>query len=173
MISMSRSWSHSPNQPCAPNSSTKTRPETTGETEKGSSIKVTSSGLAAKIILGDRPGRGDPEDRVERNRDGRDHQGQLDRRARVGLGHRREPGLPALLERLGQHRAQRQQQHQRDISEAPPKISSALTASRLAQVRRAAHQPVLRRCQCWSRLSTSSMANDTTSITVAIAAAPA
>ena len=43
----------------APNSSTKTRPETTGETENGSSIRVISSGLAAEVELGDRPGGGD------------------------------------------------------------------------------------------------------------------
>ena len=70
-----------PNQPCAPNSSTKTRPETTGETEKGRSISVISSRLAAEIELGDRPGRGDPEDGVQRHRDRRDEQGQLDRGA--------------------------------------------------------------------------------------------
>jgi hypothetical protein len=42
MIRMSLSDSHEPNQPCAPKTSTKTRPATTGETENGRSISVIS-----------------------------------------------------------------------------------------------------------------------------------
>ena len=41
-IEISWSSSHSPNQPCAPNSSTSTRPAITGETANGRSISVTS-----------------------------------------------------------------------------------------------------------------------------------
>ena len=39
---MSCSCSHGPNQPCAPNSNTKTRPDTTGLTANGRSISVIS-----------------------------------------------------------------------------------------------------------------------------------
>ena len=42
-----------PKKPCAPNSSTKTRPATTGDTENGRSISVISKFLPAKIELGD------------------------------------------------------------------------------------------------------------------------
>ena len=45
MIWMSCSESHSPNQPCAPKSSTKIMPEITGETAKGRSIRVISTFL--------------------------------------------------------------------------------------------------------------------------------
>src|ERR1700730_9010445 len=40
MILMSCAASHAPNRPCSPNSSTKTRPAMTGETENGRSISV-------------------------------------------------------------------------------------------------------------------------------------
>ena len=42
MIWMSAAASTGPNQPCAPNSRTQTRPEITGETENGRSIRVVS-----------------------------------------------------------------------------------------------------------------------------------
>ena len=45
MILMSCAASHGPNKPCAPNSSTKIRPEITGETENGRSISVISRRL--------------------------------------------------------------------------------------------------------------------------------
>ena len=45
MIWMSCSESHSPNQPCAPNRSTKIMPEMTGETAKGRSMRVMSTFL--------------------------------------------------------------------------------------------------------------------------------
>jgi len=45
-------------------------------------MKAISRGLAAKVELGDRPGRGNAEDRVERNGDGGHEQGQfIDARA--------------------------------------------------------------------------------------------
>src|SRR6476469_2135991 len=51
MMRMSWSWSHGPNQPWAPNNSTNTSPETTGETEKGSSISAISAVLPGKSNL--------------------------------------------------------------------------------------------------------------------------
>ena len=45
MILMSCATSHGPKAPCAPKSSTKTRPEMTGDTANGRSINVTSSGV--------------------------------------------------------------------------------------------------------------------------------
>ena len=48
MIRTPCAMSHSPNKPCAPNKRTKTRPDTTGETENGRSIKVTSAPLPRK-----------------------------------------------------------------------------------------------------------------------------
>src|SRR4029079_1640725 len=44
-------FSHGPNHPCAPNNSTKMRPETTGDTENGKSIKVTRTFFPGKRHL--------------------------------------------------------------------------------------------------------------------------
>ena len=96
MIWTSWAASHGPNQPCAPNSSTKTRPEITGDTENGRSIRVTSKFLPRKLEFGDRPGRREPEDRVQRHDDRGDQQGQRDRGARVRIGERREVAVEAL-----------------------------------------------------------------------------
>ena len=60
--------------------------------------------LAAEVELGDRPRRGEAEDEVERHRDGRGDQRQLDRRDRVGLADRGEVDVDALLQRLDEHR---------------------------------------------------------------------
>ena len=51
MILMSWARNHGPNQPCAPKISTKTNPATTGETEKGRSISVSSRLLPGKRNL--------------------------------------------------------------------------------------------------------------------------
>ena len=48
---MSCACSHGPNKPCAPNSSTKTRPEITGLTENGRSISVIRKVLPRKSNL--------------------------------------------------------------------------------------------------------------------------
>ncbi len=58
--------------------------------------------LAAEVELGDRPGGGDAEDRVQRNRDRGDDQRQPDRRPSVRLADRGEPHLPALAQRFVQ-----------------------------------------------------------------------
>ncbi len=115
-----------PNQPCAPNSSTKIRPAITGETENGRSISVISKRLAAELELGDRPGRGDAEDQVERHRDRRDEQRQPDRRParrarRARRSRRRRPCASASANTDDQ----RQQQEQRRGRRARRAISSA------------------------------------------------
>ena len=51
MILISCSRSQGPNQPCAPNSSTNTRPATTGEIENGRSMKVRRRLLPGKRNL--------------------------------------------------------------------------------------------------------------------------
>ena len=51
MMRMSCAWSQAPKVPCAPKSSTKIRPETTGETAKGRSIAVVSSDFPRKSNL--------------------------------------------------------------------------------------------------------------------------
>ena len=66
-----RAAASGPNQPCAPNSSTKIIPEITGETANGRSIRVISRFLPRKSNLRDRPGGGHAEDEVERHRDRR------------------------------------------------------------------------------------------------------
>ena len=94
MILMSCSSSQGPNQPCAPNSSTKIMPEITGETANGRSIRVIRTFLPRKLELGDAPGRGDAEDEVQRHRDARDQQGELGRAQGVRLADRL-PSRPA------------------------------------------------------------------------------
>ena len=61
-------------------------PAITGDTANGRSIRVISRFLPGKLELGDRPGRGQAEDQVERHGDRRDQQRQPDRAEGVGLG---------------------------------------------------------------------------------------
>jgi hypothetical protein len=72
--------------------------------------------LAAEIELGDRPGRRHAEDQVQRHRDRRSQQGQLDRRERVRIDQRVEVGFPALAEGLHKHGDQGQQQEKGEES---------------------------------------------------------
>ena len=92
--------SHGPEQPCAPNSSTNTRPEITGLTENGRSISVIRKVLPRKSNFGDRPGRDHAEHQIEADRDRRDQQRQPDRGQRFRLGQRGEIGADAFGKRL-------------------------------------------------------------------------
>ena len=84
MIWMSCSCSHGPNQPCAPNSSTKTRPAMTGETANGRSISVISGSCPGSRTWRS-PMRRRCRRRVDRHDDRGGEQGEADRRQRVGL----------------------------------------------------------------------------------------
>jgi hypothetical protein len=53
------------------------RPETTGETENGRSMRVMSRLLPRNSNLADRPGRGEAEDEVQRHRNGGDDEREL------------------------------------------------------------------------------------------------
>ena len=56
MMLMSCSCSQTPNQPCRPNSSTKTMPEITGEIGERQVDERDEDALAAEFELGDGPG---------------------------------------------------------------------------------------------------------------------
>ena len=135
MIWMSCAASQGPSQPCAPNSSTKTGPQITGETENGRSISVTSSALAAELELGDRPGRADAEDDVERHRDRGDQQRQPDRRARVGIGDARRDRRRALRERLGEDDRERRDEEQSRERRASARSARSASTRGLARPR--------------------------------------
>ena len=70
--------------------------------------------LAAKVELGDRPGRGHAEDEVERHRDGGDKKREPDRGERVRFVDRRKIGGNSAAERFHKNREQRQQEKQPD-----------------------------------------------------------
>ena len=130
--------------------------------------------LAGKLELRDRPRGRDAEDQVERHRDRRREQREAHGRERL----RRRPapavGGPPLRQRLGEDRRQRQdeeerQEGERDRRERPRGRGADSPIARLAAiVRRVAR----RRPAHWSRLMPSRSANDTTSMTTAIAVAP-
>ena len=186
MILMSCAGSHGPNQPCAPNSSTKIRPATTGDTENGRSMRVISSCLPRKSNLAMAQAAATPNTRFSGTAIAADEQRQPDGAQRIGLD-RAPPGRrPALAQRLGEHRDQRQQQEQREEAERQPISTSALTqtgsrvavsprsaprrcagagryAWRVAAIRLSSPTGVaVHRC---SRLMTSSSTNEATSIT--------
>jgi len=100
----------------------------------------------------------------------------LDRAAqmleRVGLGDRLDPSRQPGAERLDEHRDQRQQQDQQQIGKRGENQDGADKRSFL-QGRTELHKATLRRCQPCSRLSSRSMKNEATSMTAAIAVAPA
>ena len=63
--------------------------------------------FAAKLELGDRPRRRGAEDQIERDRDARHQQRELDRGQRIGLYQRRKVRGPALAQCLDEHGCQR------------------------------------------------------------------
>ncbi len=113
MTWMSRSCSHWPHQPCAPNSITNTRPAMTGEIGERQVDQRDQQALALELEFRDRPGGRDAEQRIDRHDDRRREQRQLDRGERVRVVERLEEDAPALRERLRQHGAERRQQQQR------------------------------------------------------------
>ena len=177
-ILMSCACNQPPNQPCVPNSSTKTSPATTGDTENGRSISVIRNCLPRNWNLVMAQAAAHAEHQVHRQRDGRDQQGQTDRRPGVRLDDGLQVQGPTLAEGLGEYRGQRHQQEQRQEQQRDAQQDAAHPA-RLGQVGGTmvdAHQALprpRRACQPCSRLMTNSSAKDSTSITVAMAAAPA
>ena len=68
--------------------------------------------FAGEVELGHRPGGGEPEGDVHRNRDRGDQEGQLDRGDRVGLGDAVQIDPHSALQRLDEDRDQGKQQEQ-------------------------------------------------------------
>ena len=95
-----------------------------------------------------------------------------------GVGERLEIGAPAVLERLREHRRQRHhqeagQEQQRDAGEEqahPERVGDGRARAHVVAWSGALPR---RRAHAWSALMASSSTNDTTSITLAIAVAPA
>ena len=101
---MSCACSHGPQRPCAPNSSTNTKPEITGLTENGRSISVIRKRLSSELELGDRPRRDDAEHQIERHGDRGDKQRQPDRRERFRFGTAPRSTRRRLLQKPGRTR---------------------------------------------------------------------
>jgi len=145
-------------------------------------MKVIEQALAAELELGDGPGSGDAEHQIGRHRDRRDEERQANGGECVLLGDRAEIGLEALVERLGEHRHGRQHEHDEEIGEREQDQHQA-DAGRLGdrvglageETAECGHELAAscRRAQRCRRLSASSMTNEITSITTAMAAAPA
>jgi hypothetical protein len=89
-------------------------PETTGETENGRSISEEAFSL--ELELRHRPGGGEAEDDVERHRDRRDDQRQLQGGEGVLVAECLEIGAETAAKRLHEDREQRQ--HQEEAEEA-------------------------------------------------------
>ena len=114
MMWISRASSACPNQPLAPNSSTHTRPEMTGEMGQRQFDDHLQRPLAWEVELGQAPGGSQSAQRVQRNRDRRHQQRQPDRRQRVGIGERCRDERHATAERLGEDCAERQHEQHAD-----------------------------------------------------------
>ena len=188
-IEMSCSCSHRPNQPCSPNSSTNNMPEITGEIASGRSMRVMSDALAVELELGDRPGRRESEQRVDRHhyRGGGERQAHGGRGIRVGKA--RQIRYQSAGERHGEHGSERGEQQRReegerhrdeqpahyrmhpgvlagtDVGVREPRLEGGSGHQRPVRTRR-------RRPHACSRLMVSSTANDMSSITSPSAAAP-
>jgi hypothetical protein len=70
--------------------------------------------LAAKLVLGNRPGCGHTKDQVQRHGNRGGDQRQLDGRPGIGLAQRGEVGAKTFSQGLGEHGGQRQHQEQHD-----------------------------------------------------------
>ena len=110
MTLKSCSLSQPPNQPRAPNTSTKIRPAITGETANGRSISVSSSPLPRNSYLVIAQAAQVPNTVFNGTRDGGDRQRHAHRRQRIALGQRREIRGDSLGEGLHEYGDERQQQ---------------------------------------------------------------
>ena len=130
--------SHGPNRPCAPNRSTKTRPETTGDTENGRSIRVMSTFLPRNSNFAIAQAAQRPKAALSGTTIAATVSVRQDRGARVGIGERREIAVQALARRLDRddERAARagtgsgSRPSRRSASSAPARASSAASAPR-------------------------------------------
>ena len=186
-ILMSCSASHGPRNPCRPNSRTNTMPEITGDTANGRSISVVSSCLPRKVELARSPSRADAEHQVRRHGDRRGEQRQRQRRQRVGLAGSPSGRRPSpCRKRLGEHGDERQhekqqQEPERDGRQQPSGPAAARSAAARLRIARRVPRlhvppsaaPACRLLQPCSALMVSSSVNDISSITSAIAVAPA
>ena len=91
-------------------------------------------GLAAKVELGDEPGRGESVDHVQGQADGRHQNGQANGRQRIRVGQRVPVISPSLGQRLNEHIDQRQQQEdgaesERHRNQTPPRQRRLLDAT--------------------------------------------
>ena len=93
-------------------------PEITGDTASGRSISVIRKLLPRNSNLAMAPGGGDAEDRVQRHDDRGGDQRQADGGARVRIREAGRVGLPALLERHGEHRGERRDQQRAEEQRA-------------------------------------------------------
>ncbi len=172
--------SHGPNKPCAPNSSTKTRPRDHRRDRERQVDERIRTLLPRKVEFGDRPGRADAEDRVERHDDGRDRSASDGSpRARPVRSERRDRSARRLRKASVDDDRERQQEEQREERDGQADQSRSRTAARIA--RRAAGRPRSTRVRhgrtsrapSLRGLIASSIANEIASMIAAIAVAPA
>ena len=82
----------------------------TGETEKGRSIKGEKQVLAAEIELGDGPGGGDTDGRIEGHGDGRHQKREFYRSEGIGIGEGLQKFRGAVAEAFDNDNDERQEQ---------------------------------------------------------------
>ena len=138
--------------------------------------------LAAELKFADGPCGGDAEDQVRRHGDGGSGQRQRQRGHRVGLGDRVQVGTPSQAERFREDGSQRQrekeeQKAERDRRQQPS--DGRRLGQALLRIARASGLDVRHQCasfrllQPWSALTVSSSVNEISSMTTAMAVAPA
>ena len=175
---MSCASSHGPSTPRAPKSSTKIRPEITGDTLNGRSISVISALLPRNRYFAISQAAATPNTRFSGTQIAAVSSVSRIAAQRLGLGDRLDVAAEALAERLDEHGDERDARRTAPGTRSATPISVRRThgASRSA-ITGAAVAPV--RCRraggssACSALMTSSSTNDATSITSAIAVAPA
>ena len=168
--------SQGPSQPCIPKIRIKTRPETTGETEKGMSISAVRSVLPRKSNLATAQAAAMPKIMLAGTAMAATSSVKLDRRQRIGIFQRVNCRREPVLQRGREHHDERQDKEQRDEGnrqdgESPARKPAVRGRSAISKSR----FPVHRRAsiQSCKPLSRSNVRNEIASMTTPIAAAPA
>ncbi len=164
------------------NNRTKTRPEMTGETEKGKSISVVRKALPAKLVFAIAQEAATPKHEIERHGNGRDKQGQFDGCHGFRVADCYPEFRTSLAESFNENGNERQDEEEGEIGQRQQCECNAPEAAFgggkvrlhhdriIVQIMRITIPPAAPR---WMRLMISNMANEIASMMAAIAVAPA
>ena len=179
--------SQAPTSPCAPKSSTKQRPATTGETENGRSMKVMRKALPRKSNLAIAQAAATPKTALSGTAMAAAISVSWIAARTSGLAKEATASAKPFGQRLREDRDQRREEDEREHAEhgrdqrdpqpvgfgASPRGESAAELGDAGVISDVGHQlPSLLRLQTWTRLIARSIAKEIASIAIAMATAP-